>query len=267
MGIAFEISAKEIGSKTNWSLEADTSGIKTYERTIELVEATLISIAESVLKEEQDAGRFPKRNFVEITDGVINKPYQEVSLAKKGSIEFATPANLKDIVTFLYTKVRELSPVESGDYFNSHILIFNGKEVADNQTEAIRWASTAQIREKDTLRIMNVQPYARKLERFAVTSTNRKRRIGKASKRETKETGRLKVLKPNGVYYLAEKLVKKNFGDAIGRVKFDWVFGNALIAQKAGKPGKYTFLSPGRGQGRPYLYPSIFLMFNVNGIK
>lgn len=256
----FDISSREIGSKTKWSLESDIGGKVSLRTFIDFANSTLVSITKDVLKEETRKG-FPE-DYIEVTDGVVGKPFQLVDITKRGTIDISAQASVEDIIKFIFNSVEERSRIVTGRYVDSHVMLYNKSEVASNTEEAIAWSKTAKIKKGDTIQFLNFQPYARKLERLGVTAQKSKPRLGKVRDRDKdKKSGRV-GFKPNGVYYLTALLARKVYSKGIGKIRFEWVQGEAGISGASDIP-RSTFAR----DGRPYLYPSIIIVFDVRGVK
>lgn len=90
-------------------------------------------------------------NFVRHVDGVKDAPEDTV---KTGGVIVYDYGRLDQVAEFALETVRQLSPVESGDYVRSHVLMLNG-QVVDN---LVAW------KPGDRITISNSEPYARKIE-------------------------------------------------------------------------------------------------------
>lgn len=84
-------------------------------------------------------------------DGVLDAPEEAV---KPGGVIVYDYDRLDLVVQFALDTLRQLSPVESGDYASSHVIMLNGT-VVDNVSG---W------KPGDEITISNSQPYTRKIE-------------------------------------------------------------------------------------------------------
>lgn len=263
--IQSEIRGFEVGTrrKRQWTLDGDINGRITLDQYVALVEQFIFRTSQNVLQEELRKG-FPE-DYVEITDGKLGKPAREVDIRRRGSIEYNAGQTVTELVNFIFQQLKLRSPVQTGRYERSHIILLNGKEVADNLPEALQWANSVNLNQGDTIEFINVQPYSRKLERLGVTSQNRRPRIRKASRR-SRAMGYNRVAKPNGVYFLTAQLAKKTFGKA-ANLKFEYRQGESILGSKARSFGAKSSRTTFKRDGRPYLYPTIIVRVDKQGFK
>ena len=190
-------------------------------------------------------------------DGKVGKPVGDVS--PLGTIEFTSRADMKDIILDTCASIMQKSPVLEGTYKRSNYVFLNGLQVATSEGELQSWLnSNPEFKDSDVIRFVNIQPYARKLERLGVTGQRQQSRT--VSRRERK-SGQIRVryAQPNGTYFLTARAIKTKYKRNTG-VQFTFVSGSSLgIAGnfRAGKRGK---------PGRPYLYPSIVIRVSERGI-
>jgi hypothetical protein len=261
-----EIRGREIGTrgKRQWTLDGDINGRITLEQYLDILEQFLFRTSLDVLKEERAKG-FPE-DFITITDNQLGKPAREVNARKRGRIEYNAGQTVSELINFIFKEVLLRSPVDTGVYKRSHILLYNAREVADNIQDALKWADQVTLKQGDIIELINVQPYARKLERLGVTAQARRPRSRKASKK-SQNLGFTRVNKPNGVYFLTAQLAKKTFGPAVGSLKFEYRQGEGAISSAAqefsGKSRRSTF----KRDGRPYLYPTIIVRVDQRGFR
>lgn len=257
---SFEISSREVGTrgKRSWTLENDKGGNLSLEEFIEFANKSLVAITDDVLAEELKKG-FPKE-YVEITDGKIGVPYQQVDIRKRGSIEISALESIEELVTVIFRSIVANSPVDTGRYIDSHLMLFNRQAVAEGASDAVAWARKNNITPKkgDTLQFINYQPYARKLEREGITRNRRNPKIGKTRKGKYKKQNF--GLKPNGTYFLATQVARKRFSTGVGKIKFEFIGGEPIF-QNLSEISRKTF----KLDGRPYLYPSIIIVFSGKG--
>lgn len=93
----------------------------------------------------------PPLSVVRHVDGVRDAPEEAV---KQGGVIVYDYGRIDQVVEFALTTLRELSPVDSGDYVRSHVLMIDGVVVDDLST----W------KPGDEISISNSQPYTRKIE-------------------------------------------------------------------------------------------------------
>lgn len=147
-------------------------------------------------------------SMVRHVDGVAGAPEEAV---KPGGVIVYDYGRLDLVASFALDTLRQLSPIESGNYARSHTLLLNGQQVDDVRG----W------KEGDEIAITNHEPYTRKIE------------IGK---------GRYSA--HAHVYEKAERIVSRRFGN-IARVWFVYrpvPFGNVATwagttkLRRAGSP-------------------------------
>lgn len=264
--MAFDIKIETFETGTDpkspkWTLEKDKGGLVTFEQIVDFANTSLILVAEDALDEEQRAGRFPRKGYIEITDGKVGKPYSAVDIRKKGQIEFAQPILLEDYLRTLFKIVLQLSPVDTGRYKNSHLLMWRKQVVASNPEEAIAWArkNGSKIQNNDFITLVNYMPYARKLERYGVTSDHR--RVVKTTSRKRAGGITEQIKKPNGVYFLASRALLRAFPKSAGNIRFQFLSGQGMPFPPT------TMRSSFVKDGRPYVYPSISLRIDLGGIR
>lgn len=121
----------------------------------EWVKANTIAVAEKALTEE--VGRGFDNKPVVITDGVPRRDYANVK--PFGRIEFARRPNMAEAVLWALDQLRKRSPILTGRYVQSHVVLLNGAEIAGDLRVAL-----AAVRDGDRVQIVNTQPYAKKIE-------------------------------------------------------------------------------------------------------
>jgi hypothetical protein len=248
-GITFkvDVSITEGGKPSRYSIENDLSGQATLQELALFMRRSLINVALDVLKEEQKQG-FDKKP-VTLIDNRLNKPITQVK--PFGKIEFKKRVKSLEIISFAYREIARRSPVDTGRYENSNFVFLNGKRIATNLTELSAWiASKPAIKENDFIRIVNVTPYARRLERLGVTRQRTSRL--KIKNRRTSSSGRIRnptSLRPNGTYFLSTRATKRKYKGNV-TIYFGFIPGNllGLSATFAGGSGK---------KKRTYLYPTM----------
>lgn len=150
-------------------------------------------IAAEVLEEEQAKG-FPKSGYITLVDNKQNKPVTQVK--PLGKIEYLRPEPITDIALETLELLIKYSPVghgatanKTGRYKEKHAVILNGQVLTG--LGSLRRAINAQdqrIEQDDEIIIVNIQPYARKIERG------------------------LSQQSPSGVYKRVASIMKRKYG-------------------------------------------------------
>ena len=198
-------------------------------------------------------GTDPRSTFLATTNKTVGK----IELVSTGIVE-ATEA-----ILFAYQYVAMRSPVLTGRYKNSHLVYLNGVAIASSLSELSTVLKSIELKETDRVRIVNITPYARKLERWGNTAQNRATKQSKTKKTKHGERAGKPLLIPNGVYVLSARAIKKKYGKLSDKsVRFVFMTGDAIgVHQK----GRGTFAGSGVGSGRQYLYPT--LVFDLAGFS
>jgi len=240
-------------------LISDLNGEYTLTELLEHTKASLILISDQVLREEQAAG-FDKKPIIAV-DRVVGRPLQVVQ--PLGQVEFTARAQVSDILFATYEAILYRSKVLTGRYKSSNYVFLNGTQVATSMRELEVWFAFAApaFKQSDIIRFVNIQPYARKLERAGITAQRSKIRKVTGNKKG-KHAGKLLEV-PNGTYYLTARAIKAKYKRNSG-IRFSFISGASLglsgVFQKAGRKGKNS-------AGRPYLYPSITISVSEEGTK
>lgn len=249
-----------------YNLESDLRGEVTLQDFFLYVKAVLLTTAEAALREEQARG-FTKTPTV-IVDNRRGKPPSQVN--PLGKIEFVDAAKFTDTEVLLTTmkKLIDLSPILKGDYIASHVVAWNGIIVGTDVSSLQAWLNTnPQIKPGDTIRFLNVQPYARKLERLGVTRKGGRRRYVKS--RDKRQRSGPQVLTPNGVYFQVWRSVRRLY-KRVRQVQFSFVPGSSLGTLNGRDISQSRFRSranlrgrkeQAKGVGQTYLYPSITIRY------
>lgn len=259
MNFKVDVKIQESGALkhyNNYSIEADLDGDMTLSQLLEFTKSSLIVTADQVLREEIDNG-FPK-DYVTIVDGNKNKAVQNVH--PLGKIEFAAKRDISEIILFTYQGLLERSPVDTGRYKSSHYVFLNGTQVATDLSSLEAWLKTEpQINLNDKVRFVNIQPYARRLERLGVRSGVTQART--RNKKQRDGTSKSYLNQPNGAYFLTARAVSSKFKRNTS-IRFTFITGGQL-----GIAGSFKTGRRGRNSsGRPYLYPSIIISVG-GGVK
>lgn len=252
-----KISVTEKGKKRpEYTIDSDLDGEITLQDLLEYTKAVLIVTADEVLKEAQSRG-FDQYPVVTV-DGRPGKPVSAVS--PLGQIEFTARQDIREILLETYNSILFRSKVLTGRYKSSHFVFLNGQQVATDLRSLEAWLNTGpQITDKDTIRIVNIQPYARKLERYGITAQRSKSRYEK--RRKPKANKGAYFLSPNGTYFLTARAIKSKY-KRNSIIRFTFLPGSSLglsASFKTGRRGKNS-------AGRPYLYPSLVISVQGRGV-
>lgn len=150
------------------------------------VKEAAIRAGEAALREEVARG-FDNKPVV-VTDGVPRRDYNQVR--PFGKFEFIRRPQMAEAVLWALDALRKKSPVRSGRYVQSHMVLLNGAEI----TGDLRAALFA-VKETDRVQIVNTQPYAKKIEGRAARSKGRG-----ANRTKTAAVVGLSPQAPRGVY-------------------------------------------------------------------
>lgn len=272
VSIAVDLSVYENGKKApEWTLDSDLDGVQSLEDLLKYTKASLILIADEALREEQGKG-FDKKPVVTV-DGRVGKPVYNVN--PLGSIVFTARQDLNDILIEAYMAVQERSPVDTGKYKSSHYVFLNGQQVATDTLSLQTWInSNPEFKQGDILRILNITPYGRKLERYGITANKRatKRTVKSRDKQGRSGTGG-RVLAPNGVYYLTSRQILRKYKNN-SNIKFEFIPGRQIgLTQDRFKTINVKNTKTQRPQvvkrkrpGNTYLYPCIKIVVDEKGI-
>jgi hypothetical protein len=192
------------------------------------IEALTIATAEEVLKREVAAGTFTTTPTV-VTDRVVGRDYREVK--PFGRIEFIARPELRVAVAWALEQIRRLSPVASGRYRDSHVVLLNGQGLTSSRLDQLDRAKPG-----DRVQIVNVQPYARKIE-------------GQRANRRKQWKGRRGMSRqaPGGVYRVVYALLQQRYGRTVfvdyrlERLSIGDVEGRSSAARLRSKGGFYTY--------------------------
>lgn len=258
MSIAFEIdfSVVEKGRKApQWTVNSDLTGEQSLADLLLHLKTSLITIAGEVLREEQGNG-FDKDPLVRV-DGRVGKPPGAVN--PFGSIEFVARQAAQTIVLDAYKAIMERAPFDTGLWKESNFVFVNGAVVATNETELVTFMKSKkgqELADNDIVRIVNVIPYARKLERLGVTGKRVQSRRTKS--RDKKLRSGPTILAPNGAYFLAYRAISRLY-KSNSKISFSFLPGSEVGLQKvpaftkSGSPLRRTY----KKSGKSYLYPSL----------
>jgi hypothetical protein len=252
-----QFSVEESGRKRpEYTLESDLAGEVTLADLLQFTKTTLILLADQILKEEQALG-FDLEPIVTV-DGSSGKKVADVS--PLGKIEFTSRVDSLTIVSDTYAAIEDRSKVVTGAYKAANRVFYNGTQIAENPSELQAWIDKQpELNDGDLIRFVNIQPYARRLERLGVTVDRQQSRKYDPGAKRKRPLGFL-VSVPNGVYALAARAMRAKYKRNSG-IDFSFVPGSSLGLPayfKKGRKGKNS-------SGRTYLYPSILITISSRG--
>lgn len=248
--------------RPEYTLDTDLDGDLTLQELLAFTKSALIITADQILKEEQDNG-FDKQPVL-LVDGRRSKAPSDVS--PLGSIQFVARQPFGDILLAAYQGLLDRSKVLTGKYKASHYVFQNGKQVASDLPSLQSWlAGSPEFEDRDTIRIVNIQPYGRRLELLGVSAQRSNPRTRDKGSRKKVVTGTL-VKIPNGAYQLtARALISKYKQNVL--IKFAFIAGNELGLSGSFHGKKNSKVrSRKNSAGRPYLYPSLVFTIQQRGI-
>lgn len=160
------------------------------------IKQVTIDTAEKVLREE--VGRGFDNEPVVVTDGRPRRDYHDVRIG--GRIEFISRPVMADAVIWALRELARISPVKTGRYVSSHVVLLNGQEITGNLALALR-----NVKDTDRVQIVNPQPYARKLEGATASKRGRGRAARKGSSRQAR----------SGIYRVVHRALVQRFGKSM----------------------------------------------------
>lgn len=240
----------------NWTLDSDIEGKQSLEDILRFTKNALITISDQVLKEEQAKG-FDKYPTL-IVDRKFNKRLYEVN--PLGIVQYVSRQAGSKILTDTYKAILERSPYGKGRYISSNVVTYNGLQIAKSLPELEKWLENRTFNAKDKIRFVNTVPYARKLERLAVTKGKARIKVDTDKRRAKKRAPGKIIFLPNGTYKLTELAIKRKYKNN-SFIKFEFVPGEELGLTGAGRVYK-----TGKTIGKPYLYPTILIYIVEAGI-
>jgi len=250
-----------------WSLESDLNGEATVRDFKTFIQRATWGIAEETLKEEQAKG-FDKDPRVR-TDNKWGKEPRDVKFM--GKIEYFSRQSIREALLEAYEMILKRSPVRSGQYLMSHYVYYNHKKIAESKGELYTWlkANEENVKDGDLVRIVNVTPYAARIE-------IRGGRRGTAGKTKGKNVNPGKKAFGSGAYALAARAINSKY-KAQGRVKFQMIpNGHAGVYVEASSHFRNSYIpdSSRRGVAKnkkkrfsgPYVYPTVTFQISGEGI-
>ena len=248
-----------------YDIRDDLNGQATLKDLAVFSQRALWQIGEAVLEEEQAKG-FDKKPRVR-TD---NKWGKDPRMVKPfGKIEYFSRLNISEAIVDAYIMIMRRSPIRTGQYRASHYVYLNGRKIAESLEQLRAWmkVNEGKIQGNDILRIVNVTPYAARIEvrgiRRAISGKNKGTNIKKISKNSV----------GSGTYFLAARSIASKY-KAAGSIKASLMpngFGGVRVLP-TGKfrtsyiPDKLNKKRRKRYSG-PYVYPAITFRIAGEGIR
>ena len=262
MEISIAVSDNDPDAPT-WKLENDLQGKATVLDFKTYIQRSQWMIAGQVLEEEQAKG-FDKEPRVR-TDNKWGKDPRNVKFM--GKIEFFSRRDISESLIDAYELVRERSVVVSGQYLASHYVFLNGTKIAMSASELKMWLATSSdtLKDGDKIRIVNVTPYAARIEIRGGRKALRGKNKGRNQSMQKNSFG-------SGVYALAARAINTRY-KAQGKIKFEMIpNGYAGVYVEASARFRNSYIDDNiRGNRRnrfngPYVYPSITFTISGEGI-
>jgi hypothetical protein len=203
------------------------------------VKQNTIAIAEQALQEEVRRG-FDTQPVV-ITDGVPGAIGGRSSRSARSSSRAAP--GMADAVLWALQRLEEKSPVLTGRYRASHVVMINGAQIAGDVRTAL-----VNIGPSDRVQIVNTQPYARKIEGATAS-----RRTGRQKRRASSRQA------PAGVYRVVVRELVQRFGRTMF---FDYKLvklnlGVKVWGVQGGARGKHPGARQRKRVLRDQIYPAL----------
>ncbi|MDP2377783.1 hypothetical protein [Reyranella sp.] len=226
--------------------------LEKYDRwEAERFKAFHVAAAERALTAEVARNKFP-RDPVVITDGRPRKDYNDVKLF--GVIEFAARPLMKEAVEWALTELQKRSPVHTGRYAASHVILINGAEIKADIANVL-----AGVKPTDRIQIVNPQPYAKKIEGRAAS---KKRGISGVKGLSGQARG--------GVYRVVHRLLMQRYGRSMF---FDFKYMKLNLGVKVWgfqggghkRGGKYVGGADRKRIRRDHVYPVLNFFIKGDG--
>lgn len=269
LDLDFSVSVREVGNPSfakGLSLQRDNRKPKplTIQEAARDFVAAHIDIAIAVLKEEQNAKKFPNKDFTVLVDKKLNKDIADLKVG--GEIQFIQAFAITQIALQLWREVESRSKIVTGVYFSNHMMSLNGKPIASSFNEIEPALKKIRPKPGDILRMINTAPYARRLELLGVTKTSQSIKQGnkRQGRNKNRNTKPIKVNKPNGAYFNASREIKKLFR-GVGKIRYENISGADIQGLPSGHNRTFTNQPKKNQNGRPYLYPSIRIEIQAGG--
>lgn len=193
----------------------------------------LIELVETDLPAEVAKG-FDNQPTV-VTDGVTRRDPRAVR--PYGRIEFLARVGVREPVEFALRLLRRLSPrgpAEGGHYADAHVVLLNGAGLSSDGLEVLD-----RVKQGDRVQIVNIMPYARKIEGARAARRKGVRWSGRRG---------LSRQAPGGVYRKVHGEITRRWGRTVAvdyrleQLSLDGVQGQASGARAwRSKGGYYTY--------------------------
>tara|TARA_R110000787_G_scaffold5686_9_gene20557 strand:- start:234 stop:1049 length:816 start_codon:yes stop_codon:yes gene_type:complete len=248
--LKFDIEYKTKGAKVTTANAFETKSIADL---VQYVKEVTVAGARVFREDAVKKYGFPEKDYLTLVDSKLGAP--DTSVKPFGKIEYITKIeSIAEVVVGVMELVIAKSPKRTGYYHSMNVLMYNGKIVANSLTAARVFFKDRIFKDSDKFRIINLSPYARKLERLGINS-------GKRGKyRSTKNKSGTRVRAPSGVYWISKNEAKRKFQGLKNNIKFSFIPVSPSVALSANRktftPNEYVFKKSSQ-KGRPYLYPSI----------
>lgn len=205
----------------------------------EWVKAQTIAVAERELRKEVGRG-FDNAPLV-VTDGVRRRDYSQVK--PFGKIEFISNTEIADAVRWALMALQKRSPVLTGRYVQSHVVMINGAEVQGNI-----WVALRKLKGGERVQIVNTQPYARKIE-----GATANKKTGRGARKASSMQAR------SGVYRPVQRAIVQRYGKSIF-VDFKYVKiegGVKVWGDQGGRYGRNGAKGTVKRVQRDQVYPAL----------
>lgn len=183
-------------------------------------------------------GEAPTTRFV---DGVVGKPLGDVKPDGFTLTEFHLIGHVIDEIIKALFAASPYGPEEGGHYRDDHLLFVNGQ-----RRDATAEGEVVAIKPTDEVVIINVRPYARKIE-----GGRGRRTRGKMTSRRPG----LSVQAPNGVYEITGRQMAARFGN-MAKIRFVYrsVIGGGMASSSA---------SPRTRNASPNRFPALEITVRI----
>ena len=271
MLLDIKLSVEEKGkSSPRWEVERDSSGALTLQEIMEFLKTALIQVSGEALKEEQAKG-FDKNPLI-----LVDKREKPVtSVSPFGRIDIISRADMAVALLDMYDFILARSPVMTGQYISSHVVLAERQIIARDRKELEDWIkNTSDKSNIKTYHFINLMPYAGMLERESITSKNRGmhgkvKMVKSRDKRKRAADANGMVRAPNGAYFLAHRAFKNKYKSLLAFFQFTPLksFGISapLSGHVNGKKLRGTFAESNKKYKGPYVYPTIRLVVREGG--
>lgn len=265
MGVAnISISVTEDrGKARKYDLDSDLDGKLSLQEFFDYTKRVHVAVSKEVIKDAVEAG-FDKK-YTLLVDNKRNKVEEDVKYF--GTIEYVASVNIREALMKAYAFILDLSKVRTGQYKRSNDVYFNGKIVAGDMKEFEAWLKTVKSFEpRDRIRFVNTAPYANKLELEGVTANGTNKKMSpRTDKKGRPRNGGKSFRKPNGVYWIAARTLKRYFKGNLFVVHQNILGSELGLTSPAKGSGMGRVRQRGRDKGRTYVYPSIYLQITTSG--